>query len=72
VNFSRKEAAMIMVITVITITGVFRKYYPVSKAPRQSPLVLLMEVRLREGKEVGSVKCERLGSEFCYEPRKAE
>jgi hypothetical protein len=61
VNISRKEAAMMMVNnTVTTITAAFTKYFPASKVPRQCPLVLPVEVRLKEGKAVGSVKGERL------------
>jgi hypothetical protein len=40
--------------------------------PRQCPLVLLVEVRLREGKALGSEKGKALGSGLCYEQRKAE
>jgi hypothetical protein len=70
VNISREEAVMILVISMITITAAFAKYFFASAVPRQCPLVLLMEGQLREGKTIGSVKGETLGSEFCYEQRK--
>jgi hypothetical protein len=34
------------------------------KVPRQCPLVLLVEVRLREGKALGSQEGKELGSEW--------
>jgi hypothetical protein len=67
VNIFREEVAMIMVIMVIIITAAFRKCFAASKVPRQYPFVLLMEVRLREGKAVGSEKGKGLRSKLCYE-----
>jgi hypothetical protein len=39
----------------------WRKNFPVLKAPRQCPLVLLIEVRLTEGKALGSEEGKVLG-----------
>jgi hypothetical protein len=40
---------------------------PGLKVPRQCPLILLVEVRLREGKALGSEKGEGLKCGLCYE-----
>jgi hypothetical protein len=56
-------------VRVNTFGGVGKKYfYPVLKAPRQCPLVILVEVHLREGKALGSQKVV-LGI-LCYEQKK--
>jgi hypothetical protein len=39
------------------------------KVPRQCPLVLVVDVRLREGKSVGSEEGKGLGSGLCREQR---
>jgi hypothetical protein len=48
-------------------SGVEAEHFPVFKAPRQCPLVLLVEEYLREGKALGSEKGKVLGSGHCYE-----
>jgi hypothetical protein len=40
---------------------------PALKVPRQCPLVLLVEIHLREGNSLGSEKGKVLGSGFCCE-----
>jgi hypothetical protein len=40
------------------------------KVPRQCPLVLLIEVSLREAKTLGSEKGNELEYGFCYEQRR--
>jgi hypothetical protein len=40
------------------------------KVPRYSPLALLVHVRLRRGKAVGSEEGKKLGSRFYYEQMK--
>jgi hypothetical protein len=42
------------------------------KVPRQCPLVLLVEVHLREGKALGSEKAKVLESGLCEARRKVE
>jgi hypothetical protein len=37
---------------------------------RQCPLILRVDVRLREGKVLGNEKGKGLGCELCYEQRK--
>jgi hypothetical protein len=51
------------------VTEVERKTFfpPVSKVPRQCPLVLLVKVNLRQAKALGSEEGEGLGSGFFYE-----
>jgi hypothetical protein len=46
------------------------KHFPALKVPRQCPLVLLVVVRLIEGRALGSEKGKELGRALCYEQRK--
>jgi hypothetical protein len=43
--------------------------YPASKVPRQWPLVVIVKIYSREGKELGSEKGKSLGSGLRYEHR---
>jgi hypothetical protein len=45
------------------------KHFPALKVARQRPLVLLVDVRLREGKALESEKDKGLGCGLCYEQR---
>jgi hypothetical protein len=40
------------------------------KVPRQCPLVLLVEIRLKDGKALGSGKVQVSGYGICYEQRR--
>jgi hypothetical protein len=40
------------------------------KVPRQCPLFLIVEVRFRDDKALGSEKDEGLGCGLCYEQRR--
>jgi hypothetical protein len=46
-----------------------RNIFPALKVPKQSPLALLVQELLREGKALGSEKCNSLGCGLCYGQR---
>jgi hypothetical protein len=50
--------------------GQWRTNFPVLKAPRQRPLVLLIEVHLTEGKALGNEEGKVLRCGVCYDQRK--
>jgi hypothetical protein len=52
------------------LRGEEQKNVPALKVPRLYPLVLLVEVRLRPGKALGSEKCSGLGCGLCCEQRR--
>jgi hypothetical protein len=43
-----------------------QKHFPALKVPMQCLLVLLVHIRLREGKALGSEKVKRLRNELYY------
>jgi hypothetical protein len=54
----------------IKIWGGEKFYFSALKVPRQCPFVLLVEIRLREGKALVGEEGKALGSGLCCEPRK--
>jgi hypothetical protein len=50
--------------------GWLQTKFPALKVPRQRPSILPVEVRLREGKALGSGKGKGVGYGLCYEQKR--